>query len=709
MTSVTIGNSVTEIGDYAFYGCTGLTEITVDSDNAKYDSRDNCNAIIETTTNTLIYGCKSSNIPNSVTSIGASAFYDCTGLTEVNIPNSVTSIGNYAFKGCTGLAKLTIEDGTKTLSLGYNYYNNSSNYYNYTGHGLFYDCPLDTLYLGRNISYDTDKEHGYSPFYKKTTLKSVTIGKSVTEIGHYAFDECSKLASITIPNSVTKIGLYAFYNTAWYKNQPDGVVYAGNILYGYKGTMPNNTSINIKEGTVSISLYAFDGCSGLTSITIPNSVIDIGKSAFNECTRLTNLTFEDGTKTLSLGYNKSNSSGTGEGLFYDCPLNSLYLGRNISYYTDKEHGYSPFYKKTGLRSATIGNSVTEISDYAFKGCTGLTKLTIEDGTKTLLLGNNYQYNDSKTNQGLFNDCSLDSLYIGRNIDYSSRTDDYTHSFSPFAFQSRLKSVTIGNTVSYIVSELFYYCEKLYNVIIGNSVNRIGSSAFAYCRNLREIIIPNSVTEFGNNAFRYCSGLTHVWFNAENCSSMRDLNVFAECPNLYDISFGDNVRNIPDYAFMDCNSLSKIAIGKSVTNIGYKAFFDCGLSEITSYCMTPPTCSISFSGGTHSALESRKDSYSASLYVPEGTKDAYANAYEWKNFYNIQEIAGVEDVLIDNVIVKIAIENGNISINGIDSPQVEIYNINGKCVYSGNDTSIPVSTTGVYILRINGKPYKIVNK
>ena len=116
-------------------------------------------------------------------------------------------------------------------------------------------------------------------------------------------------------------------------------------------------------------------------------------------------------------------------------------------------------------------------------------------------------------------------------------------------------------------------------------------------------------------------------------------------------------------------------------------------------MTPPRC-------YHDAFWG---SYSAILKVPEGTKDAYANAYEWKNFYNIQEIAGVEDVLIDNVIVKIAIENGNISINGIENPQIEIYNLNGKCIYSGNDTTIPVSDTGVYILRINGKSYKIVNK
>ena len=228
--SIAIPESVTEIGSYSFAGCTGIEQITVDEKNTVYDSRKNCNAIIEKEHNMLLKGCNNTTIPNDIEIIGPNAFMNCDTLTSVTIPNSVTTIGSSAFAGCTSLNDITISGGVTQIE-------------DYT----FWGC---------------------------TGLSSITLPESLITIGNNAFYECTSLSSITIPNSVTTIGSYAF-----------------------EGCTSLN-DITISGGVTQIEDYAFMGCTGLNSITLPESLITIGYGAFSKCTSLRSITIPNSVTTI---------------------------------------------------------------------------------------------------------------------------------------------------------------------------------------------------------------------------------------------------------------------------------------------------------------------------------------------------------------------------------------------------------------------------
>ena len=226
-----IPNSVTNIGNNAFWGCESLINI---------------------------------NIPNSVTNIGNSAFWGCESLTNINIPNSVTNIGDGAFGGCFSLTNINIPDSVTNI-----------------GDHAFYSCLSLT-----NINIpDSVTNIGDYAFWGCESLTNINIPNSVTNIGDYAFWECSSLTNINIPNSVTNIGGGAFAGCSSLTNIniPNSVTNIGDSAFGGCESL---TNINIPDSVTNIGEGAFYGCKSLTSINIPNSVTDIGNGAFEGCKNL---------------------------------------------------------------------------------------------------------------------------------------------------------------------------------------------------------------------------------------------------------------------------------------------------------------------------------------------------------------------------------------------------------------------------------------
>lgn len=259
LTSLTIPNAVTSIGGYAFYNCRSLTSIVVESGNTAYDSRQNCNAIIETATNTLLTGCMNTIIPNTVTAIGPSAFNYCSGLASVTIPNSVTSIGFAAFGHCNGLTSVTIPNSVTSI-----------------GDYAFQFCSsLTSVILPNGITSISN-----SIFYNCSSLTAITIPNGVTSIGASAFFGCSNLTTITVPNSVTSIDNFAFCNCSGLLSitLPDSITLINEAIFRNCSSL---SSIIIPKNVTLIDWQAFKNCSSLDSVyMMPSEAPSLGSEAF---------------------------------------------------------------------------------------------------------------------------------------------------------------------------------------------------------------------------------------------------------------------------------------------------------------------------------------------------------------------------------------------------------------------------------------------
>ena len=673
LTSVTIPNSVTSIGNSAFWCC------SINTINFKGSIEDWCNKAWSPSSISSNYQLQlngviqeSINIPNSVTNIGDYAFAGCSSLTSVTIPNSVTSIGSWAFYGCNSLTSVmwnakNCTDFTTSSTPFYFY--NSQSYRNFdirsqiktfvfgdsVEHIPAYLCSgmanLKGLTIGSSITAISTDDFSGCNNIKNVTLNSnavanknydsssnlttifgtqveeYIIGEGVTAIGNYAMHNSSSLQNITLPSSLISLGQSAFDGCSQLKqvtinsnavlsnayspsnnfstifgsqvqtyNLGDAITAIGNYAFYNCG---NATSLNIPDGVTTIGNNSFAGCSGVTSFVIPESVTSIGDNAFRECT---------GVETLTL----PNVTTIGNGAFTDCNnLTAVQLGNGLislgdsafsSCYnlqaiafpsTMKTIGNYAFYQCNRFTAIDIPASITFLGDGAFKGCTKLTTVSINSNAVM-----------SKT----YSSTSNLSTIFGSQVQSFTLSDAIT-AIGDYAFYkyTSLPAITIPDAVTAIGDYAFYNCTSLPTITIPSNVTKIGGSAFYGCTGLKSMIIPEDITSIENNTFHGCTALSSI--NLPNTiTSIKD-SAFFNCSSLQLESLPSAVSTLGKGAFSGCGSLASIAMPASLTSVGENAFNDCsGIAEVKIEDLDS-WCKIDFGNS-----KSNPVFYSRNLYV-----------------------------------------------------------------------------------------------
>ena len=639
-----VGNKV-EVDDVLYIIGENNT-VTITSNNRKYSGDFEIQ-------NQVTYNGKT----YSVTSIGESAFNDCSNLTSITIPINVTSIGSSAFSGCSGLTSITIPNSVTSIE-----------------ESTFQKCSgLTSVIIPNSVT-----SIGESAFYGCSNLTTITIPISVTSIGKSAFSGCSGLTSITIPNSVTSIGLSAFQ--------------------GCSGL----TSVTISDKVTSIDESVFKGCSGLASITIPNNVTSIGKNAFTGCSCLTSLIIPNSVTSI------------GNEAFYNCSgLISVIIGSGVT-----SIGSSAF-SGTNLKK-TIWLTNTPPSGYSYAAGT-VNYVSNDQFSFKNKLTYQYQFLSScfdvngikyvpispseRTCDAI--DCVYDesaaNTKIASTVEYKGVTMTVKNIKPYLAYNNRfIETLTVDNDGE-LADYAFTDCSNLETVTHGEKITRIGKGAFSGCSSLTSLTtsekttlsnvlcISKNVTTIDDYAFKGCSAIKNVIFmdsdeelklGANYISYDTGTPLFSNCPldsvyigrnidynstkqygyspfysntllravkitdketeisenefygctNLQRVVIGDGVTTIGNWAFSGCSSLKYFAFGSQVATIGQEAFSDCAaVIEISSKAKTAPEC------GSQALDDINK--WDCKLYVPDGCMSAYEYANQWKDFFFKEEGEG----------------------------------------------------------------------
>jgi hypothetical protein len=494
--NIVLGDSVKTVGLYMFQNCQGLSSITFGKN-------------IKEIYPLAFAGCtslKTIRLPESLEEIMQEAFSGCNNLQGIDIPASVKFVAINTFSGCTKLKEVNFKSTDKTLQITTTTNSSTKNII------MFKDCPLETIYLGRDIYLGNAN---YSPFYSNKTLKRVILGTLVTELPKSAFLGCNNLESCTCElifdpkssHTTTTQLRYISYKAFSGCTSLQGFVIPSSVTKIEEGAFQNCTSLNsitIPEGMKSIGNDAFNGC-GISSISIPKKVEQIGNYAFANC-KLKEIEIQDRSYSdkCSLGY----------GVFQNCELlESAHLrpSMTIDRYT--------FNGCKSLKDVQLPTLIREIPDGTFRGCANLIGINLSSENKLV----------SKIGREAFKGCEkLEDIKLLNDIEEIGN--------SAFSDCKSINKIILPSKISVLSAHVFENCSSLESIKLPDSLRTIENNALAGCSSLTALTIPNSVTNIGKDI-------------VTGCINLKELICFSS-------SYIDNVPNHPCVALVSPAVISK---------------------------------------------------------------------------------------------------------------------------------------------------------